>query len=139
VVTGSKEMVRCTFCGADLSIEDESGQAAFRVINQPEPQKETLSKPVEGRGEPSAAARVYAEPGMAETPARPPMQFDAPTPSFEPDLVSSGANVYPAGTERKGFSGTNRWILIGGAAFLGLLLLCACGAIALMAAMRGNF
>jgi hypothetical protein len=114
-------------------MDDESGQAAFRVVSQPEPQKETLSKPVEGHGEPQGAARAYAESMVVEEAVR------SSPPSFEPELVSTGAAVYQANTERKGLSGTNRWILIGGLVFLGLLLLCACGAILIVAAMRSIF
>lgn len=145
VITSQEQDVHCTFCGADLHIDGEGGQAAFRVVNQPEPQKETLSKPVEGHGDVTTGARVYAKSGMGagsategEGPVRTAMGYNSTDPSFQPEVVSSGAAVYPASPERKGLSGANRWFVIGGAALLGLFLLCACLAVVVMAVLRNS-
>ncbi len=59
--SGQQDDVSCTFCGAALHISQEDGQAHFRVISQPGPQKEVLSQPVESAVpiEPAGSAEVY--------------------------------------------------------------------------------
>lgn len=122
IITSPQDALRCAFCGADLVIQDEAGEAKFRVVGQPEPQKETLSKPVEpDLGEMDAQSTAEAERFQI-----PPVESVPQPPSFQPELSSSGAGVYSAGQERSTASGSKRWLWIGGAVVLGLLLLCIC-------------
>jgi hypothetical protein len=127
VYSGNQAMVRCTFCGADLNISQEDGQARFQVLAQPGPQKETLDKPVEGAGTLPGGARVY--PSVPTTVAANP---EIPLP---PQPVSSEAAVYPVNEERRGIGSVNRWVWVGIVILVGLTVLCACAILAVLAVL----
>ncbi len=149
VITGGKDAVRCTFCGADLVMQEAGGRAAFRVAGQPDPQKETLSKPVEGQGDSSSGLdlgpQMEANSQEGNFPATfgveeisgSGMEAISAGPSFETAVPGRGA-PYQAGEERRGRSRTGRWITIAIAALFGLLVLCACLGISLLAIFRNN-
>ena len=75
--TGEQDQVRCNFCSTLLQVTEVEGQQHFAVLEQPAPQKEVLSNPVD-----AAAPAAEADPA------------DAPALGFED--FSPGAAVYPA-------------------------------------------
>jgi hypothetical protein len=124
VYSGGQAVLRCTFCGTDLKISEEDGQAQFRVVAQPEPQKDILNQPLEGIGGRPGGAQVYPQPSPAATP-----YTEMPLPA---QPVSSGAAIYPVseptGTKRS----VSRWVWVGIALLVGLVLLCACAALVVL-------
>jgi len=118
VFSGNQDAVRCTFCGTDLKIVEENGQAQFRVLSQPEPQKEILDQPVE-------SARIM--PGeLLDDPGIPPVVAGVADESFPAQPVSTGAAAYPVHQEPAVSKGVSRWVWVGIALLVGLVVLCAC-------------
>ncbi len=50
---GTADEIRCPFCDTELQVIHDNAQEHFRILSQPGPQKEVLSRPVEG-GQPPA-------------------------------------------------------------------------------------
>ncbi len=133
VFSGQQDEVSCTFCGAALHISQEDGQAHFRVISQPGPQKEVLSQPVETAVpiEPDGTAEVYQALEEADEQAHEAQARTAPEPAnwslldSTPAANPGQAAVYSTPTARSS-SGASRWIIIAFSIIMGLILTCAC-------------
>ncbi len=133
-ITGQKGAVRCTFCGVGLSLQDDDGEVGLRVLGQPELQKDMVINPVEehrnemGGEQFASTSQVEDELPMAAA-ARSSIPAAEPGPSgptFQPEMSSSGLPAYTTVDARRGMSGSKRWLLIGGAVLLGLILMCVC-------------
>lgn len=147
VYTGQQDVVRCEFCGAEISVTGETGHEDFHIIAQPDPQKEVLSKPLEG----VEYAAVYEDQTEPEAFVEPALGFeDMPVNQSIPEERFSGETIYPgSGSETPAFTqpvvppastgtGTNRWLMIGLAVILGLCAVCACSAAAITLLFRSN-
>lgn len=129
--TGPKDIVNCGFCNTELRVIRENGEVHFRVLSQPEPQKEVLSNLVEPLVEtPVPGAEIFDLPGEHKA------AFGGPTivsngSSFTPPPgMSEGAQVYQPVSQSS--NKTRNWILIAVGIILGVCLLCACTGVVLL-------
>jgi hypothetical protein len=126
VFSGTSNVVRCGFCGTDLKMTEKDGHTHFRVLSQPEPQKEVLDQPVEMIDDFSGGVQAYpaVDPGSSAV--------GEPFPS---QPMSSGAVVYPVeggaqGLPRRTIS---RWVWVAIAMLVGLGLFCICAIMVVLA------
>ncbi len=92
MIPDNQDSMRCTFCGTELHISEEDGQAHFQVLSQPQPQKEALSRPAEELGNLMGGAQVYpGDMGSVEPPPIPEGRLPETMPA--PQGVSRGAAV----------------------------------------------
>lgn len=122
---GENENITCGFCSADIAVIKEDDEIRFKVVGQPEPQKEVLSHVV---------GPVPPAPEQAGIPVEERTASDFPTffssspsgPAASPSGFENppGAQVYqPA---RPAGSSSTKWIWIVVGVLLGLCVLCAC-------------
>lgn len=147
-ITGQKGAVRCTFCGVGLSIQNEGGKVGLRVLGQPELQKDMVINPVEEHRDEIGGQQFLSTSQVEDAlPMTAGAQSDIPAaeprpsgPTFQPQMSSSGFPAYSTVEARKGTSGSKRWLVIGGAVLLGLVVMCVCVVAVFMAVMRNvNF
>jgi hypothetical protein len=100
VYSGEADEIRCPFCDAELQVVQEDGREVFRILSQPDPQKEVLSRPVE------PANDVTNQPGgmrgsesVAQT-VPVPLAGDKQTAPGYPGFISSEADSHAYSPER---------------------------------------
>jgi hypothetical protein len=152
---GEQDVVVCGFCNTEIKVVSEGDDVRFRVLSQPEPQKDVLSQVynpiIEGElpSEPPAVA-VNAEPfglqdsgaetfGMGPSSQEP---FFTPPPvssqPYQQPVVDAGAQVFPANPPARSMGGLPRWAVIAIAVLAGLCLLCVCAGAAAALIFRSS-
>lgn len=149
---GNQDVIRCGFCGSELSVHREDDSVRFEILSTPEPQSEVLSEPVTPvdpgysgesgaidvpftsstapyeTGTGSGTGASFSPPPVSDNPF-----FDTTPPppmASSPGWDAPGAQVYPPAQPAAPRQGSSlKWLWIVLAVVLGLCLLCACLAI----------